>query len=130
MKAQAVLSFATCALLALLPPGAALAQDAAVVNPTTVHVTLDNPSVRVLESVLNPGQKEHVHSHPACVVYVISGGKVRSHIADGKTVDSELVTGATLYREPITHWTENIGTSPIHVILTELKDRPKKKKGI
>ena len=99
-------------------------------NPTTVHVTLDNPSVRVLESVLNPGQKEHVHSHPACVVYVISGGKVRSHMADGKTVDSELVTGATLYREPITHWTENIGTSPIHVILTELKDRPKKKKGI
>ena len=30
MKAQAVLSIATCALLALLPPGAALAQDAAV----------------------------------------------------------------------------------------------------
>jgi quercetin dioxygenase-like cupin family protein len=86
-------------------------------------VKLDNPSVRVLETALNPGQKEQVHSHPACVIYVISGGKFRSHMADGKSVDGELETGATIYREPITHWTENIGTSPIHLIITELKDR-------
>jgi quercetin dioxygenase-like cupin family protein len=123
MKSHAVLSIAACTLSALLTSGAVLAQDAAVVNPTTVHVRLDNPSVRVLESTLDPGQKEKVHSHPACVVYVISGGKIRSHLADGKVVDGELVTGATLYREPVTHWTENIGTTPIHVILTELKDR-------
>jgi quercetin dioxygenase-like cupin family protein len=123
MKAHAVLSIATCTLLALLTSGAALAQDAAIANPTTVRVTLDNPSVRVLESILNPGQKEQVHSHPACVIYVVSGGKVRSHTADGKSVDSKLVTGATIYREPTTHWTENIGISPIHVIVMELKDR-------
>ena len=122
MKAHVILPIATCALLALLTSGAALAQDAAVANPTTVHVRLDNLHVRVLESVLNPGQKEHVHSHPACVIYVISGGRIRSHTADGKSADSELITGATLYREPITHWTENIGTSPIHLIVTELKN--------
>ena len=123
MKAHAVLMIARCALLALLPSGAALPQDAAIANPTTVQVKLDNPSVRVLETVLNPGQKERVHSHPACVIYVISGGKVRSHMADGKSVDGELNTGATIYREPVTHWTENIGPSPIHLIITELKDR-------
>ena len=123
MKAHAVLSIATCAVLALLTSGAALAQDAAVANPTTVQVKLDNPSVRVLETVLNPGQKERLHSHPACVIYVISGGKVRSHMADGEFVDSELKTGATIYREPITHWTENIGTRPIHLVVMELKDR-------
>jgi len=123
MKSPSVLSMAACALLALLVSGTAFAQDAAVVNPTTVQVRLDNPSVRVLESVLKPGQKEQLHSHPACVVYVVSGGKFRSHLADGKVVDGELATGATLYREPVTHWTENIGTTPIHVILTELKDR-------
>ena len=124
MKSHAVLLIARCALLALLTSGsAALPQDAAVANPTTVQVKLDNPSVRVLETVLNPGQKEQVHSHPACVIYVISGGKVRSHMADGKSVDGELKTGAAIYREPITHWTENIGTSPIHLIITELKDR-------
>ena len=123
MKSHPVMSTVAFALLALLTSGAALAQDAAVVNAATVHVRLDNPSVRVLESILKPGQKEHVHSHPACVIYVITGGKIRSHLADGKTVESELVAGATLYREPITHWTENVGTSPIHLIVTELKDR-------
>jgi len=123
MKTHAVLLIASCAPLALLTSGAALSQDAAVANPTTVQVKLDNPSVRVLETVLNSGQKEHVHSHPACVIYVISGGKVRSHMADGKSVDGELNTGATIYREPITHWTENIGASPIHLVVVEIKDR-------
>jgi quercetin dioxygenase-like cupin family protein len=123
MKARVFLSIATCALLALPISRAVLAQDAAVVNPTTVQVRLDNPSVRVLDSVLNPGQKEQVHSHPACVIYVVSGGKIRNHMADGKSVDSELIAGASIYRESITHWTENIGTSPIHLILVELKDR-------
>ena len=124
MKAHAVLLIARCSLLALLTSGsAAFPQDAAVANPTTVQVKLDNPSVRVLETVLNPGQKESVHSHPACVIYVIAGGKVRSHMADGKFVDGELKTGATIYREPITHWTENIGTSSVRLIITELKDR-------
>jgi quercetin dioxygenase-like cupin family protein len=123
MKAHRVLLIAGCASLGLLTSSAALPQDAAVVNPTTVQVKLDNPSVRVLESMLSPGQKEHLHSHPASVIYVISGGKVRNHMADGTSVDSQLVSGATVYREPITHWAENIGTSPIHLIITELKDR-------
>jgi quercetin dioxygenase-like cupin family protein len=123
MTPHAILSIATSALLALLGSGAALAQDAAVVNSATVHVRLDNAHVRVLESVLGPGQKERVHSHPACVIYVIAGGKVRNHTADGKSADSELIAGATAYREPITHWSENIGTTPVHLILVELKDQ-------
>ncbi len=122
MKAHAVLLTARCVVLALLTSGTALPQDAAVANPTTVQVKLDNASVRVLETMLTPGRKEQVHSHPACVIYVISGGKVRSHMADGSSVDGELKTGAVIYRDPITHWTENIGTSPIHLIITELKD--------
>ena len=122
MKAHRILLIAAWASLGLLTSGAALPQDAAVVNATTVQVKLDNPSVRVLEAMLKPGQKEHLHSHPATVIYVISGGKVRNHMGDGTSVDGELVTGATIYREPITHWAENIGTSPIHLIITELKD--------
>ncbi len=109
-------------IVALLASGAAFAQDPTVVNPKSVHATLDNPRVRVLEAQLNPGEKEQMHSHPASVIYVIAGGRVRNHFADGKTVESELATGATLYREPVTHWAENIGTTPIHLILVELKD--------
>lgn len=98
------------------------AQDPVAVNAKSVHATLDNPQVRVLEATLGPGEKEHMHSHPASVIYVIAGGKVRNHFADGTAKESELATGATLYREPVTHWAENIGTTPIHLILVELKD--------
>ena len=122
MKAHFGRLIAICALLPLLTSRAALAQDPAVANPATVKVVLDNSAVRVLDSVLNPGQKEHVHSHPACVIYVVSGGKVRSHPVDGKSVDGELITGASIYRGPTTHWTENIGSSPIHLIVVELKE--------
>ena len=111
------------ALPALVVPGSLLGQDAAVVNPENVRVKLDNPHVRTLEAVLKPGQKENLHSHPASVIYVISGGKVRNHIAGGKTIESELVAGDVLYRDPITHWAENIGPTTIHLILIEIKDQ-------
>lgn len=124
MKTHRILFMAACASLGLLTSGAALPQDAAVVNAATVQVKLDNSSVRVLESTLNPGQKEQLHSHPASVIYVVSGGKVRNHMADGTSVDGQLVAGAVVYREPLTHWAENIGTTPIHLIITELKARP------
>ena len=112
----------TAALLAASSAVPASAQDSAVVNPNTVTVKLDNAHVRVLESVLKPGQREQQHSHPASVIYVIEGGKIRNHTPDGKVTDAELPAGSTAYREPLTHWAENIGTTTIHLILVELKD--------
>jgi quercetin dioxygenase-like cupin family protein len=114
-----------CALLTLLGGARIAAQDPAVVNAKTIRVELENPRVRVLEAVLEPGDKEALHSHPAYVVHVISGGKVRVHAADGGVTESELVNGQTVYRDPVTHWAENIGTTRIHLILVELKDPPK-----
>ena len=101
----------------------ASAQDAAKANPNTVTVTVDNADVRVLDSTLPPGAKEAMHSHPATILYVVSGGKIRNHFADGRTVESVLKDGDTAYREPLTHWAENIGDKPIHVILVELKPK-------
>jgi len=64
--------------------------------------------------------------HAEAVMYVVEGGKVRSHNADGETTEIEIATGATVYREPVTHWTENIGTTTIRIILVELKNQPGK----
>jgi len=100
---------------------AATAQDPAVVNATTVHVKLDNPQVRVLESALAPGEKEKLHSHPACVIYVIAGGRIRNHTADGKASEAELASGDVVYREPVTHWAENIGSTTVRIVIVELK---------
>jgi quercetin dioxygenase-like cupin family protein len=112
-------------MAAILIPGmvsrTARAQDPAVVNSKTIKVNLENDKVRVLEAELQPGDKEQMHSHPSSVIYVIAGGTIRNHAADGKTTESTLATGSVLYRDPLTHWAENIGTTPIHLILVELK---------
>lgn len=110
------------ALLGLfLAVNRATAQDPAQVNPTSVHVELDNAQVRVLESTLAPGQKEKLHSHPACVLYVISGGKIRNHLADGSSSEAKVNAGDVVYRPPVTHWAENIGSTTVHTIIVELK---------
>ena len=103
--------------------GAAQSLDPAVVNAGMEHVRLENTRVRVIEGVLKPGDREQMHSHPAFVVYVISGGTMRNNFADGKVAETELRTGDVLYREPQTHWVENIGTTVIHFLLLELKSR-------
>jgi quercetin dioxygenase-like cupin family protein len=97
------------------------AQDPAVVQSSTVKIKFENEKVRVLEAELPAGVKEKVHSHPAYVIYVLAGGKVRNYAADGKTTESEMKTGEVLYREPLTHAAENIGNTRLHLILVELK---------
>ena len=112
--------FAAVALL-LMSPRQARAQDPAVVNAETVKVKLENDRVRVLEAVLEPGQKEKPHAHPGYVTYVMTTGKMRMHAADGTTRDVELTAGQTLFTEPLTHWAENIGTTTMRFVLVELK---------
>lgn len=115
-------------ILALLATGfirgdAALtrAQDPLVVNSKTIALKLENARVRVLEATLKPGDKEKTHSHPAYVIYVIAGGKVRTHGMDGSMTEAEFKTGDVIYREPVTHWAENVGDTTIRLELVELK---------
>jgi len=96
-------------------------QDVLVVNSKTIVLKLENSRVRVLEATLRPGVKEQTHSHPAYVIYVIAGGKVRSHGADGTVTETEFKTGDVIYRDPLTHWAENVGKTTIRLELVELK---------
>ena len=102
--------------------GAATAQDPVKVNSDTIVLKLENSRVRVLEATIKPGQKEATHSHPAYVIYVIEGGKVRMHGTDGTVTETEFRTGDAIYREAVTHWAENIGTTTIRLELVELKN--------
>jgi len=96
-------------------------QDPLVVNSKTIALKLENNRVRVLEATIKPGDKEKTHSHPAYVIYVIAGGKFRNHAEDGTVTDGEFKTGDVIYRDPITHWAENIGNTTIRLVLVELK---------
>ena len=106
----------------IVPANFVRAQDPAVVQSATVKVKFENEKVRVLEAELPAGVKEAMHSHPAYVIYVMAGGKVRNYAADGKTSEAELKTGDVIYREPLTHAAENIGTTTLHMILVEMKE--------
>ena len=117
-----VMSVAASATVLVAGTKEAPSLDPIVVNAEMEHVKLENSHVRVIEGVLQPGTKERMHSHPAFVTYVIAGGKIRNNFADGKVVETELKTGDVLYREPQTHWVENIGTTTIHFLLVELKN--------
>ena len=119
-----IISAVTASFAFIVLTSAGWGQDPAVVNAKTVKVKFENERVRVLEAELPPGVKEAVHSHPAYVIYVQAGGKVRNYAADGKTTETELKTGDVLYREPLTHAAENIGTTTMHFILVELKTSP------
>ena len=125
MPVRSLIIFAiTVALLVGVQATAAYAQDPAVVNSKTIHVRFENDRVRVLEAILPPGIKEQVHSHPANVIYVLEGGRFRNYAADGKITESTLRTGDVIYRDPLTHAAENIGDTPLHLILLELKSVP------
>ena len=97
-------------------------QDPVVVNAKTIKLKFENPRVRVLETTVKPGEKEAVHSHPTSVIYVIEGGKFRNHASDGAVSEAELQTGDVYYRDPLTHWAENIGDTTIRLVLVELKN--------
>jgi quercetin dioxygenase-like cupin family protein len=96
-------------------------QDPLIVNSKSIGLKLENPRVRVLEATLKPGDKEQTHSHPAYIIYVIEGGKFRNHATDGTVSDGEFKTGDVIYRDPMTHWAENIGDTTIRLVLVELK---------
>jgi quercetin dioxygenase-like cupin family protein len=106
--------------LCFIAPGL-LAQDPVTTNPKIVKVKFENDRVRVLEAISKPGEKELMHSHPANILYVVEGGKLRMTTADGKTTDVELKTGDTFWREAVTHAAENIGTTTFHAIIVEMK---------
>jgi hypothetical protein len=52
---------------------------------------------------------------------VLSDGKLRITLADGKSVDKEPKAGAATWSDAVTHAVENIGTSDFSQVQIELK---------
>ena len=99
------------------------AQDPVKVSPQYYKVLLENDQVRVLEYRLKAGEKEPMHSHPAGVVYVLSGAKLKFSYPDGKIEERAAATGETFWREQITHAVENVGDTEANAIAIDPKTR-------
>lgn len=99
----------------------AAAQDPARTDGDKYKVLLDNAHVRVLEYRDQPGEKTHQHDHPAFVLYALSPFKRMLLLLDGKTLMREFKPGDVMYSDAQTHVGENIGQTPTHVIMVEMK---------
>jgi quercetin dioxygenase-like cupin family protein len=98
----------------------AMAQDL-VKASSDVKVLFENDRVRVLDVRHEPGGKEPMHTHPAYVTYSFTNATTKTTSPDGKTVVKDRKAGEATWGEPVTHSTENVGTTEFHVLVIELK---------
>ncbi len=96
--------------------------DPTEVSPEKYTVLLENEHVRIVEYVIKPGEKDAWHTHPPKVSYIVSGGKLRitPEGADSFVVEENFGNAAwmgALGR----HFGENVGTTPIRIVLVEIK---------
>lgn len=112
-----------CLVVGLALSGVAFAGDDPVkVDPSHFKVLLENAKVRVLEYQSKPGEKNPMHSHPAHVIYSLTGGKVKHTLPDGKVHERELKAGDVVWGDATTHASENSGGSDIRAVLVEIKE--------
>ena len=107
-------------IVALTLAARAFAQDRVAVVPGT-KVLLENGCVRVQYHDVAVGQTIPMHSHPNYVVYTLEPFKARISLKDGTQRISQRKGGEAYWNEPITHSVENLGSTPVHNLIIELK---------
>jgi hypothetical protein len=104
--------------------------DAVAVAPEHHKVLLETDKIRVLETLLLPGEETAVHTHVwSGLLYIISWSDFvrydehRNVMMDSARMKSALISGTAIPAAPIPpHSLRNVGTENIHVILTEFKE--------
>jgi hypothetical protein len=102
--------------------------DAVTATPRFHRVLLENEIVRVLDTIVPPGETVPLHTHcwPA-VLYIVSWSNCVRRDADGRiTMDSRNTAapppGAALWSGPLPpHTLENVGDCELRVIAIEQK---------
>lgn len=96
--------------------------DGLAASPDNFRLVLENEQVRILEYHIDPGLRDRPHTHPPRVSHVISGGTLRIRMATSETFDVTDGVGETHWSDsaPL-HDTENIGNTPIRILLIEVK---------
>jgi beta-alanine degradation protein BauB len=108
-------------LALLLAAQVAQAQSPVDTDGDKYKLVLENDQVRVLEYRDLPGEKTHQHRHPAFVLYAVGSFKRKIHLPDGKVLMREFKAGDVMFSPEQVHIGENVGTTPTHVIMVELK---------
>ena len=116
--------FARGALLAFASGVAcarAIAADPIETDGDKYKVRFEDERMRVLEYRDVPGQKTKQHFHPRFVLFVLSPFKRTITLPDGKVLTREFKAGDMLQSDAQTHIGENVGETPTHVLMIEMK---------
>jgi len=106
------------AALALLTAFSAEAKEPAIPG---MRVLLENDCVRVRRHDFSVGQSVPMHSHPAYVGYPLNSFKALITLPDGTQRITERKAGVAYFSPPVTHAVKNLGKSPIHALIVEIK---------
>ena len=98
-----------------------MAEDAAKVAPNAYKVLFDNDRLRVLEVRMKPGDESAMHSHPAYLVYTLTGGKVKMTAGTGESGEVDISGGDAMWREAEEHSVLNTGTTELTALFIEPK---------
>jgi quercetin dioxygenase-like cupin family protein len=99
----------------------ASAQDPLLSDSDKYQAILDNACVRVLEYRDQPGDKTQRHAHPAFVLYALAPFGRTLTLPDGKVLTREFKRGDVMWSPAQSHIGENVGHTPTHVLIVELK---------
>lgn len=108
-------------VLGLLCASTAYAADPVVTDGDKYKVKFENDRVRVLEYVDKPGERTHQHAHPAFLLYAVAPFKRQLLLPDGRKLVREFKAGDVMWSDAQTHIGVNVGESPTHVIMIEMK---------
>jgi quercetin dioxygenase-like cupin family protein len=95
--------------------------DPTVVAADHYSVMFENDAVRILKVTYAPGTSSVLHRHPEGVAVILSGSAARFTGPDGTTEEMNPETDSALYMPAAAHSVENIGDTPIDVVLVEFK---------
>jgi quercetin dioxygenase-like cupin family protein len=98
------------------------AVDAVEASPDRFQVLLENSQVRVVEYTLRPGERDRWHTHPPKDSYVVRGGWLRIHLANGASFLSNETQGTVVWMNALPqHYADNVGMTDVSMVLTEVK---------
>ena len=97
--------------------------DPVKVSPDKFKIVMENEHVRVVLYSLKTGEKDNWHTHPQKSSYVLSGGKLKVFLENGETIMADEKTGTASWMDYVgKHYVENIGSTTVTILLTEIKN--------
>jgi quercetin dioxygenase-like cupin family protein len=114
------------AVLALYMTGTpeAHAEDPVEVDPRHYSVEFENDAVRILRVRYAPSEKSVMHEHPASVGVYLTDAHIRITLPDGRSGEPHVQAGQAMWHAAGAHLPENIGDTPLEIVLVELKEPP------